>query len=275
MKKYTPLLLLVLLTTFGFAQKKDKIKGSKKVITELKTIGTFSSIEINDNLEISLEKGETPSIKIEADDNLHDVISLDLRDGVLRLFTSKEIIKYKKLTLKVTYTNDLTTIIAKDQSIVNAIQEIQSNGVTIRSFGSSKLFLNVNVKDFELQSEDKSKIELNLKSESAKIILSNDAALKSLISTVDLTSDLYQDASANIEGNATKATIRLDNDSKFTGKKLTIKNLDLITEIKAECSVNAENNISIAASGKSEIELYGSPKIDMRKFTDEVKLLKK
>jgi hypothetical protein len=42
---------------------------------------------------------------------------------------------------------------------------------------------------------------LNVKSEKIKIVLSKDAALKSLITT-DLTCDLYQNAEANIEGTA-------------------------------------------------------------------------
>jgi hypothetical protein len=39
---------------------------------------------------------------------------------------------------------------------------------------------------------------------------------------------LYQNAEANIEGSAQNAVIRLD--TQFTGNKLTIKDLELITE---------------------------------------------
>jgi hypothetical protein len=275
MKKYTALLLLLLSTTFALAQKKVQIKGSKTVTVESKEIGQFNSIEINDNLEVYLEKGEIPGIKIEADDNLHDIITIDLRENVLRLFTSKEVVKSKKLIVKVTYTNELNRITVKDKAIVNAIQEIQLNTINIRSFGSSNLFINANVKNFILQSDDKSKTELNLKSENAKLELSNNASLKALISTVDFTSDLYQKSAATIEGDVTNATIRLDNNSVFTGKKLTIKNVNLITESYSGCSINAATNISIAASDKSEIELYGSPKIEMKKFSNEAKLFKK
>jgi hypothetical protein len=275
MKKHTAILILLISTTFALAQKKDQIKGSKTVTVESKEIGQFNSIEINDNLEVYLEKGEIPGIKIEADDNLHDIITIDLRENALRLFTSKEVVKSKKLIVKVTYTNELNRITVKDKATVNAIQEIQLNTINIRSVGSSNLFINANVKNFILQSEDKSKTELNLKSENAKLELSNNASLKALISTVDFTSDLYQKSTATIEGDATNAIIRLDNNSVFTGKKLTIKNVDLITESYSGCSINAATNISIAASEKSEIELYGSPKIEMKKFGDEAKLFKK
>jgi hypothetical protein len=275
MKKHTAILIFLISTTLALAQKKDQIKGSKTVTVESKEIGHFNSIEINDNLEIYLEKGEVPGIKIEADDNLHDIIRIDLKENALRLFTTKEVVKSKKLIVKVTYTNELNRITVKDKATVNAIQEIQLNTINISSLGSSNLFINANVKNFILQSDDKSKTELNLKSENAKLELSNNASLKALISTVDFTSDLYQKSTATIEGDATNATIRLDNNSVFTGKKLTIKNVDLITESYSGCSINADTTISIAASDKSEIGLYGSPKIDLKKFSDEAKLFKK
>jgi hypothetical protein len=46
---------------------------------------------------------------------------------------------------------------------------------------------------------------LNVKSEKSKIVLSKDAALKSLITTSAIACDLYQNAEANIEGSAQNA----------------------------------------------------------------------
>ena len=275
MKKYAIILLLALSTTFALAQKKEKIKGSKTVTTEQKEVGKFNSIEVDDNLEVYLEKGEKPEIKIEADDNLHGIITIQLRDNTLRLYTSKEAIKYKKLIVKVTYTNDMTLVTSKHEATINAIQEIQLDDITIKSLDNSKLFLNVNSKSFLLQADDKSKIELNLKSEKAKVELSKNANLKSLISASDLTCDLYQKSEANIEGDATNAVIRLDNNSSFIGNKLTIKNIDLTAESYSSSRINAETSIIIDAGDKSEIQLYGTPKIEVRKFADEAKLFKK
>jgi hypothetical protein len=275
MKKFTTILLLLIVTTVAFSQKKQKIKGSKTVTTEQREVDKFSALEVEDNLEVYLEKGEKPGIKIEADDNLHDIIKLDLKANTLRLYTSKEARKYDKLVVKVTYTNDLNMVTAKHETTVNAIQEVQVDTVTFKALDYSKLYLNVNTKNFTLQANDKSETELNLKSEKARIELSDNASLKSLIATQELTSDLYQKSQAKLEGQATNATIRLDNNSSLTGNKLTIKNIDLVAESFSKCSVNAETSINITASGKSEIELYGEPKVEMKKFADEAKLFKK
>ena len=86
---------------------------------------------------------------------------------------------------------------------------------------------------------------------------------------------MYQKANANIEGDATNATIRLDNNSILVGNKLTIKNVDLTADNLANCSILAETSIIIDAANKAEIQLFGKPKIEIRKFADEVKLFEK
>lgn len=275
MQKYPILLLFILSTTLALAQKKEKIKGSKTVTTEHRKVEKFQSLEVEDNLEVYLEKAEEPSLKIEADDNLHDIIKIELRDNILHLYTSKEATQFKKLIVKLSYTSDLNLVIAKKKSQINAIQEIHLDDITMKAFDNSRLFLNVNSTNFLLQADDDTKMEINLKSQKAKIELSKNANLKALITTVDLGFDLYQKSEANIEGDATNAIIRTENSSSFNGKKLSLKNVNLTTESSSNCSINALTSIIINAGDKSSIQLYGNPKIELTKFSEEAKLFKK
>lgn len=275
MKKYTSILLLLLVSTFALAQKNEKIKGSKTVTIEQKEIGNFDSLEVGGNLEVYLDKGEKSEMKIEADDNLHNIITIDLSENTLRINTSKSAVNYKKLIVRVTYTKDLKMVTSRNDAIVNAIQEIQLDDITFKTFDNSKLNLNVNSRNFILQSDDKSKTELNLKSENATIELSKNATLKALIDSIDLKCDLYQKSKANLEGDVTNAIIRLDNNADFTGNKLVIKNAELIAESYSNCSINSNSNISIDASGNSEIQIYGDQKIEMKRFIDSATLIKK
>ncbi|WP_426064899.1 GIN domain-containing protein [Flavobacterium sp. DSP2-3-1] len=275
MKKYTAILLLLLSTTLTLAQNKEKIKGSKTVTVEQRQVGNFEALIVEDNLEVHLERGEKTELKIEADENLHDIISLDLSDKILRVYTTKQATNYKKMIVRVTYTNDLNLITSKDESTVNAIQELLLKTITLKAHDVSKLFLNVNTKDFLLQADDKSKIELNLKSENTIIELSKNASLKALVNTTDLKVDMYQKSGATLEGNAVNTMLRLDNNASFTGNKLTTKNADVTTQSYSNCSLFTETAVIIDAADKSEIQLLGSPKIEIRKFADEAKLIKK
>ncbi|MEN9907908.1 MAG: hypothetical protein RLZZ540_1049 [Bacteroidota bacterium] len=275
MKKITILLLIFLSTTIVLAQKKEKISGSKTIINKQKNIKNFSAIEVEDNIEVSLERGEYPEIKIEADDNLIDVIDIDVIDSVLQLSTSKKVIKSKSLKVKITYTSELNTVTAKNDAVIKAIQEILTNNLTIKTFDNSKIFVNANTKNFVLQADGNSKIELNVTSEKTKIELIKDAELKSLITTNDLAIDMYQKTKAKIEGTANTSIIRLENNAVLEAPKLEITSIELITEAQSKAIINSKKDILINASEKSEIELYGEAKIEMNKFTDKAKLSKK
>nr|WP_314865886.1 DUF2807 domain-containing protein [uncultured Flavobacterium sp.] len=274
-KIYFPIIALIFSSSVLLAQKTEKIKGSKVVTTSTKEIKSFNAIEVEDNLEINLEKGDKNEIKIEADDNLHDIISLNVQDEILIISTSKEAQSFKKLVVKVIYTNDLNLVTTKDESIVNAIQEIILDNITFKTLNKSKLFLNVNAANFILQADDKSKIELNLKGENTFIELSKNTTLKALINSTDVKCDLYQKAIATLEGDANNTIIRLDNSTELTARNFNSKNTDITIEGSASCSLLAENTIVIDATDKTEIELYGSPKIEIHKLAGESKLFKK
>ena len=44
---------------------------------------------------------------------------------------------FKKLSVKITYTNDLNLVTSKDEAIVNAIQEISVENITFKSMNKS------------------------------------------------------------------------------------------------------------------------------------------
>ncbi len=274
--KYSHLVILFLMvSTLGISQNKEKIKGSKVVIEKQKEIGEFTALEIEDNLTVFLEKGEKTEISVETDDNLHEIISFDIKEKTLRIYTSKEITNSKKLVLKIKYTKDLTSITAKHASIINALEAVMLEEITFKSLDYAKLYLNVNSKCFNLISDDKTKVELNLKAEKAKIQLSKNAQVKALIATTDLAFDMYQKTTANIEGDSTNAVLRLDNDSEFNGVRFTINNADVTTEANSVCNLFSDTKLIIDANTKSKIYLLGEPKIEVRKFLGEAQLIKK
>jgi len=275
MKNIYVLFLSLLIATSAFAQKKEKVKGSKTVTVAEKEIGTFENLEVEDNLEVFLVKGATQSLEIEADDNLHEVIMAEINGSTLRIYTSKEAIGAKKLSVRVTYTGELKMITAKHEVVLNALTDLELEKITVKNLDFSKSYLNVKSNNFSLIMNDKSKAEINLNAETAFIELSKNADLKALIASPNVTIDMYQKSTAVVEGDAVAAKIRLDNNATFTGKKFTVKNMDLTAEGYTNSSIMAADTISIFAAGESEIQLLGTAKIDMKNFADSAVIYKK
>jgi len=275
MKKITLLFVALLFAGLSFGQKREKVKGSKNVTIEKKEIGNFENLEIEDNFEIFLVKGDVCSLEIEADDNLHSEININSNGNTLRLTTAKEVAGFKKFNVKVTYTNDFKLLLAKHESNITAISDIELDNFTIKCSDYSKLFVNGKVKTFTLMQNDKSKAELNLKSENATIELSKNSHLKALIAATQLKLDLYQKATAVVEGDVAELKLRLDNNSEFTGMNLIAKSAELVAEGNTTRKLNVVANAVIEASGKSEIQFYGDAKIELKKFTENTVIMKK
>jgi len=275
MKNTTLVLSLLILSFSGFSQEKEKIKGSKIVTVEQKETKEFENLEVQGNLEIFLVKGDKCGIEIEADDNLHDVVSINLNGGTLQLYNNKDVTSAKKFSVRITYTSDFKMVIAKNKTNITALAEINLDEFTFKSFDESKIFAYAKIKNFTLMANDKSKVELNLKSEQATIELSKNAHLKALIASGQVVLDMYQKTTATVEGDINNLKLRQDNNSVFTGKNLNAKNADITTEGYTECSITVSAKATIAASGKSEIQLYGTQKIEMKNFADSAILYKK
>jgi len=275
MKQSLLLLLLLLNTALAYSQKKEKIKGSKIVTVERKQIESFDALEVSDNLEIILVKGTENAIEVEADDNLHQAIDIVLNGSTLRLSTLKSISSYKKLSLRITYTDSFKNIYAKNESQVTALADLELETITIKSIDNSKALLNVKVTNFILNAEDKSSVELNLKAEKTTITLTKNSVIKALINSKELTLDQYQKSSAAVEGDVENFKLRLDNNANFTGKNLSTLLTDITAEGYSNASINVKDTLTISATAKSEIELYGDQKIIITRFEDSAVLKKK
>lgn len=267
--------LLLFIVGFSLTANAQKLKGSRNVTTTNKEIGNFESIEVSDNIELFLTKGDKSEAEIEADDNLHDAISITESVGILRISASQQVGSHKKFSVKITYTDDFKLLTIKGSANVTGLTDLQLPDFTVKSFDNAKFFATVKGKKFTLMANDKSKTELNVSATESVVELNNSANLKALISSDKLSFDMYQKASAAIEGDVNWIKLRMDNNTNFVGKNLTTKFADLTTEGSSNCSVEIVEKAVIAASGKSEIELHGEQKIEINKFSDNALISKK
>jgi hypothetical protein len=268
-------LVALLVTSLSFSQKKEKIKGSKIVTVAVKELNNFENIEVGDNFEVLLVKGTKPSIEIEADDNLHEIINYEVSGNTLKISALKDPTSFKKFTIRINYSNDLQLITVRNEATLKALADIELDKITIKNYNNSKSFLNVKSNYFALILDDKAEAELNVKAESTSLELSKNSELKALIASPELKLDMYQKSTATIEGTATIAKMRLDNNSHLNAPKLVIGTLEVDTDNYAKCEINVSSAITIAAGGKSQIELWGEQKIIVKKFLNNTLLRKK
>jgi hypothetical protein len=276
MKSYLTTIIIIFLSfSIGIAQNAEKIKGNRIVNIQTTDIDSYHTIALDEDFDIEIVYARTPFVEVEADENLHEFINFKVIDSVLTFNKTIKIASKKKLHIKVGYDDALKHIeTSGDSKLVSTTTLDVENGSLIAR-ESSKVGLTVKSEKFTIDTDDKSKIKLNLTSKNCVLNMSGNSKLDALINTTDFTAILYQRAQSDIEGSCNTSKIDLDNNSKFNGKNFTTAICNVTCNISSDAYLEVQDTITIAATGTSSVYLYGNPKIIINKLTDTSKLQKK
>ncbi len=272
MLKKLPLLLLII---FISCKAQEKVKGSRNVKTEQYDLSSFHSIQAEGDFKIGILKGNRSMIEIEADDNLHDLIQSEVRDGILHIKPFKEFSRTKKQELRITFSDTLKDILITDNIELESLQDLYVGNFKLETRKDAKAFLTIRAKDFRLIQNDDAKSELNLTAAMVDFQLNQSSDLKALVNAPDFNVDIYEKAAARIEGDIQRFKIRADQSSSFDGEKLTSVTAELLAQRNSEIKINVTDTLNVRAKGKSEIKVYNEPQVNLIEFKDEAVISKK
>lgn len=272
-------ILLILVLVFGVNTivnaQDEKIKGDRNVTIKQTYIDPFETIIVDGDFEIEIVYNSKPSVEIETDDNLHDVIQFQVTNGTLTFAETMRITSKKELRITVNYGDGLKHIETRGDSEIRSLTSMELGDTVLNVLDDSRAYLNINAKSFDFKSTGRSKSRLNLTADSTKVTLSDNSKLDALITSKVSNFDLYQRADAVIEGKTNSSQIRLSNSTNFTGKDFVVDTSDVLLEENSDLILAVTNSITISASGDSEVYLYENPKINITKLEGTSKLQKK
>ncbi len=269
------LLICCLVSVVSIAQKKEKIKGSRNVVEISKEFpASFNTVEIDDGLEVDLRVSSLNSYKLEADDNLFEVIKLTVTDSVLKIYTTHKITSSKKIKLELT-TDGLERIVLRNDASLDSKGQLTSNQLSLVAYNSSRFDLDVEATVVEVELHQNAGGELELKSDETTIKMYNRTDLEAEISTNNLTVNLEKDAELKLKGDAADAEYELKDATRLRAKNLKATNANLYIERSSEIELTTSRNLELYAKDKSRIYLYGNPKIKIKGLSDTTKLIKK
>jgi hypothetical protein len=274
-KKLFTLTLLLFISISLNAQTKEKIKGSREVVKSFKVIESFNRLVLGDDIEVRLLRSDEPAIEITADDNLIDVIAVTNYDGEMSINTTMRISSYKTLKITVFYTDALEAIMLKNEAEIHSDVTLKFKDLTIVTQNESKVFLTVSSEKFKLTHNDDSNAKLNVTAKHIALELNDNSKVEALTNGHTIEIDMLQRAEADIEGDTHKLELHVDNSCEFDGRRLSSKTAEVTANNRAKINIDVNENLKLSAEGTSEVSIYGDPKIDLDKFSDEAILYKK
>ncbi|SIQ23609.1 GIN domain-containing protein [Maribacter ulvicola] len=272
MKKFTLIVILLLIGVNSYSQRKPKIKGNKNVIEVRENLEPFTAIELMDDLDIVLQKATTEGYALELDENLLDVLQFKVDDGILQISSFYNITAKKKLEITVLF-HELVSIKMMNGKI--SMQDVISGQrLNVETYGTSRLELNATADIMDITMEEISSGDFNLASDSLNLILKDRIDVKLYTTGAKNTIYMYKNASAKLEGTTDFLSAKLYGNTSLRAPDLQANDVLLITEDSPDIEVRALNTLRLSSKGGTRTKLYGEPEITILNFLDTSKLQK-
>ncbi|MCM4156596.1 DUF2807 domain-containing protein [Gramella sp. AN32] len=268
------LLLIFLFFTIA-CPAQNKIKGSRNVSTEKTRLNSFHSIEISGEFEVGIKNGRNNQLEVKADDNLHEYIESEIKNGTLYIKAKKEFNRTKSLEIEITYTDTLRFISISDKVELASLEDLKVNEFQLETRDDSKAFITLKANSFNLINLDGAKNELNVTANETYFQLNGNSNVEALVNSPIFRVEILDKAGAQIEGDIEEFDLKANGNSNFQGDNLTCIKAIVVAAEKSDVEVNAKETLELSAKDNSKVEIYNNPQIKLIQFTEEAVISKK
>lgn len=203
--KILALLMLITTTTSCFM---DGVKGNRNVVSEQRNVSDFDAIDAAAGIDVILTLNKDISVRVEADENLQDIIITEVKDGTLLVYAKKNIwsSKSQKVYVSVPSIHEIT---ASSGAEITSKDVITEDELKVRASSGSNIKLNVHVN--RLSCKTSSGADVNLKGEASNLIAdassgsgirASDLISETCNSTASSGADIYVNVVGNLETNS-------------------------------------------------------------------------
>lgn len=231
MKKAT--LFIGLILTLGFLNScdHDSIRASGEVTSLDYSIPEYSELEVSDAFNVYVTFSDTEeSIRIEANDNLHDKVVVK-REG------NSLVVRLKKFTT------------------------VRGNA-TLNAYIVTK-----NISTFDLRGASRVTLENEWNHSDARVDLSGASNFTGEVAAERLYLDMRGASNLDLFGNATSLNGKLSGSSDIRDYDLTVEHLKIELSGASEAFLSVNETIDIAASGASVLNYKGTATVNNQKLS--------
>ena len=213
----------VTVTSCNFNVNFGQTDGNGNVTTENRNVSEdFTKVRGSAGLDVYLTKGTSASIKVEADENLQEIISTEITNGKLHIKTTNNnnIGKAKSKKVYVTYVSlDEVASSSGADVVVNGLLETEN--LTLDSSSGSNLDVEVFTKKLYI--------------------------------------DCSSGADIKVSGTAAQLTADASSGSEINAKDLIVANCKAEVSSGADIIVFVKGNLEVDASSGGDVMYYGNP----------------
>jgi len=268
----------ILLSLIGFtnvqAQKLPKIKGNRIVAPYNAPLEAFNAIVLDNDLKLNIVASDTTGVSMIADDNLPPVFKFKVTDSVLYLSTYYKITASKQLDITL-YTPTLDRVVISSGELGLTLDP-RFKKTQLSLSGNATVAVAGTVPSFSVSGEEKSFVNIN-GSFSSLALEMTDRSTATIYGDVSDTAQLNMQDKASLRWGGTLAflTASFEGASQLDGMELSISEASVHASGKSTLDLHILSHLTYFSKEESQLDLYGTPRIDLLEFSGTSVLRKK
>src|SRR5512133_3608697 len=222
LKVFAAILLFLSLNSVSNAQFWESVRGNHNVVTKERNTDSFTGIRVSSGVDVYLKQGNDISVNVEADENLHEYIITEVKNGILNVYVDNVSIRdaeRKRVNVTMKEINSIRTTSAGD---VIGETPVRADNLELSASSAGNISLDVTADEIEVD-----------------ISSSGDITLKGEAGTLD----------AN-----------LSSAGDLNAYDLKVKNADVSVSSAGDADIYVSEKLTARASSAGDINYSGNPK---------------
>jgi hypothetical protein len=201
-------------------QSYKSVHGNHNVVTSERHTGTFTGIKVSSGVDVYLKQGDEEIVKVEADENLHEYIITEVKDGILHVYTEANIRDAAKERVYVTM-KDIKSVRTSSAGDVVGESPIKSESLELSASSAGDIKLEIYAKEVEV--------------------------------------DISSSGDMSLSGEADKLEADLSSAGDLNAYDLRTREAEISVSSAGDAEINVSERITARASSAGDINYMGNP----------------
>ena len=234
----------------------------------------FNAIVLNNDLKLNVVASDTTGVSMIADDNLPPVFKFKVKDSVLFISTYYRITASKQLDITL-YTPTLDRVVISSGELGLTLDP-RFKKTQLSLSGNATVAVAGTVPSFSVSGEEKSFVNINGSFNSLALEMT-DRSTATIYGDVSETAQLNMRDKASLRWGGTLAflTASFEGASELDGMELSISEASVHASGKSRLDLHVLSHLTYFSKEESQLDLYGTPRIDLLEFSGTSVLRKK
>jgi hypothetical protein len=221
LKILTIAIAIISISSCTDAQFRPTVRGNGHVIKKDRQTESFTGIKVSSGIDVYLKQGSDLSVTVEADENLHEYIMTEVKNGVLDVYADANIRDAERKRVYVTI-KDVKSIMTTSAGDVVGESPFKADKLELSASSAGNIKIEVTAKDIRL--------------------------------------DISSSGDITLDGEAETLDGNLSSAGDLNAFNLKVKEANISASSAGDADVNVSEKLTARASSAGDINYMGDPK---------------